>query len=64
MSVSFNPFIENKVHLSNYNYNKGLLFDEKKKRFVDFNQMDVMSYINYNSAFRYVQLFFKKIVPS
>jgi hypothetical protein len=55
MSAVNNPFVDNKIRLSNYNYNKGLFFDEKKKRFVDFNEMDYMTYNNYNSAFRYVK---------
>jgi hypothetical protein len=52
--ATFNPTLDNKVHLSNYNYNKGILFDEKKKRFVDFADMNILSYKNYNSPFRYV----------
>jgi hypothetical protein len=54
MSGMFNPFVQDKITLSNYNYNNGIFFDEKKKRFADFNEMDYMTYINYNSAFRYV----------
>lgn len=33
----------------NYNYDGGVFFDEKKKRFVNMNNMDPVSYINYAS---------------
>lgn len=56
MSAISNPFASHKILLSNYNYNNGIFFDEKKQRFVDFNEMDYMTYTNYNSAFRYVKI--------
>ena len=31
----------------NHNYDGGVFFDEKKKRFVNMNNMDPVSYINY-----------------
>lgn len=33
----------------NHNYDGGVFFDEKKKRFVNMNNMDPVSYINYAS---------------
>lgn len=42
---------QEKINFSYYNYNKGILFDEKKKRFVDFSDMDLDTYINYRKTF-------------
>lgn len=49
-----------KVKLSFFNYNKGILFDEKKKRFVDFADMDVDTYLNYRKSFSNVISFLFK----
>lgn len=49
-AFSFNAGKE-KLLFSNWNYNKGIYFDEKKKRFVDFNDMDNVSYKNYADNF-------------
>jgi len=45
---------DNKVKFSYFNYNKGILFDEKKKRFVDFSDMDLDTYLNYRRSFNNV----------
>lgn len=42
---------DEKITLSFFNYSKGLLFDEKKKRFVDFADMDLDTYLNYRKSF-------------
>jgi hypothetical protein len=42
----------------NHNYDGGVFFDEKKKRFVNMNNMDPVSYINYASNRITVILFF------
>ncbi len=55
MSASHhNPTTSNKMHFSNYNYDKGIFFDEKRRRFVDFDDMDQISYKEYYSPFRFV----------
>lgn len=46
---------ENKVNFSYFNHDSGIFFDEKRKRFVDFKDMDQTSYFNYNSPFRTVK---------
>jgi hypothetical protein len=48
-----NALTQNKVKFSFYNYNNGIFFDEKKKRFVDFVDMDFISYKNYNNPFAF-----------
>lgn len=40
-----------KKNFSYWNYDKGVLLDEKKKRFMDFEDMDPMTYRNYSIAF-------------
>jgi hypothetical protein len=45
------PFVNSKIKLTNYNYNRGVFFDEKKQRFVDFDDMDYLTYENYNRPF-------------
>lgn len=47
---------QDKVNFSYYNYSKGILFDEKKKRFVDFSDMDLDTYLNYRRTFTNVLL--------
>ena len=54
MAAVQNVFTKDKVHFSYHNYSKGIFFDEKKKRFVDFGDMDFVSYRNYNSPFNFV----------
>lgn len=49
------PSHNNKMKFLFYNYNKGILLDEKKKRFVDFEDMDFVSWKNYTSPFIYVK---------
>ncbi len=45
----------NKVRFYFFNHSDGLFFDERKKRFVDFNEMDKRSYMDYqNTDFRQV----------
>lgn len=53
------PFVNSKVKLTNYNYNRGVFFDEKKQRFVDFDDMDHLTYENYNRPFTTVSFNFK-----
>jgi hypothetical protein len=55
MSTKIHPFYSNKISTVNYNYNSGVFFDEKKKRFVDFHDMDQLTYENYNKPFVYVR---------
>jgi hypothetical protein len=43
-----------KVKFSYWNYDKGLFLDEKKKRFVDFGDMDFDTFKNYSDNFRWV----------
>ena len=50
------PFVNSKIKLTNYNYNRGVFFDEKKQRFVDFDDMDYLTYENYNRPFTTVSL--------
>lgn len=52
---------DDKVRFSYFNYNKGILFDEKKKRFVDFSDMDLDSYLNYRKTFTNVIKLNRKI---
>lgn len=47
---------ENKVKFTYFNHDNGIFFDEKRKRFVDFKDMDQTTYFNYNSPFRTVSL--------
>ncbi len=54
-----NAFTKNKVQFSYHNYDKGIFYDEKKKRFVDFDDMDFVSYKNYNNPFKFVKNKFK-----
>jgi hypothetical protein len=61
MSTKSFPFTTNKVKTVNYNYNRGVFFDEKKKRFVDFDDMDQLTYENYNQPFLTVKKYFYKI---
>jgi len=49
---------DSKVKFTYFNYNKGILFDEKKKRFVDFSDMDLDTYLNYKRSFTTVKSFF------
>ena len=51
MSTNQFYFSQSKVKFINYNYNRGVFFDEKKKRFVDFDDMDNLTYENYNKPF-------------
>ncbi len=51
-----NPYESSKVKFGNYNYNKGIFFDEKKKRIVDFDDMDLVTYQEYNRPFCFVSL--------
>lgn len=45
----------NKVRFNFFNHSEGIFFDERKKRFVDFTDMDKRTYQNYqNSDFRQV----------
>ena len=44
-------YSDSKVKFANHTYNNGVFFDEKKKRFVDFADMDHLSYFNYNKPF-------------
>lgn len=60
MSTKIHPFYSSKISTVNYNYNSGIFFDEKKKRFVDFHDMDQLTYENYNKPFVYVKII-KKI---
>jgi hypothetical protein len=46
---------EGKIRFSNYNYDKGIFLDEKKKRFVDFVDMDSDTYKSYSDNFNYVK---------
>jgi hypothetical protein len=57
-----NNFTQNRVLFTYHNYNKGVFFDEKKKRFVDFQDMDQISYMNYNKPF--VMVSFIKIIKN
>jgi hypothetical protein len=57
MTTIQNTFTDKRVYFSYYNYNKGIFFDEKKKRFVDFQDMDQVTYKNYNRPFVMVSLF-------
>ena len=50
--------IDEKIKLSYFNHSKGILFDEKKKRFVDFADMDVETYKNYRRTFVNVNIYF------
>ena len=61
MSTNQFYFTQSKVKFVNYNYNRGVFFDEKKKRFVDFDDMDNLTYENYNKPFITVTIFFTKI---
>ena len=45
---------EGKVKFNFFNYDGGLFLDEKKKRFVDFADMDLNSYKNYSDNFLFV----------
>ncbi len=47
---------DTKVKFSYFNYSKGILFDEKKKRFVDFSDMDLDTYLNYRKSFTTVNI--------
>jgi hypothetical protein len=47
-------FKGNKVKLTLYHHQNGILYDEKKKRFVDFRDMDPMSFKNYSMPFENV----------
>lgn len=49
-----NPNV-NKVYFNFFNHNKGVFFDEKKKRFVDFYDMDINTWMNYDSPFTNVR---------
>ncbi len=44
----------NKVLFTFYNYDAGIFMDEKKKRFMDFKDMDKMSYFRYRNQFKKV----------
>lgn len=57
MATIQNVYTSNKVSFSYYNYNKGIFFDEKKKRFVDFADMDQISYMNYKRPFKWVRTY-------
>ncbi len=39
------------MRFSNWHYSKGIFFDEKKKRFVDFDFMDHVTYDRYKIPF-------------
>jgi len=45
-----------KVNFSFYNYNEGIFMDEKKKRFMDFRDMDKITYNRYRGQFMNVIL--------
>jgi co-chaperonin GroES (HSP10) len=45
-----------KVNFTFYNYNEGLFMDEKKKRFMDFKDMDRITYARYKGQFQKVDL--------
>ena len=53
MAYSGNPR-DGKIRFSYFNYDKGLFLDEKKKRLVDFVDMDFETYKNYSDSFRFV----------
>jgi hypothetical protein len=46
---------DGKVRFTYYNHDAGLFLDEKKKRFVDFADMDLDSYKNYSDNFKFVK---------
>lgn len=50
---SFN-YSDNKVKFSYFNHENGVFFDEKTKSFVDFRDMDEITYRRYNSPFKTV----------
>lgn len=45
---------DNKINLTFTNYDNGIFFDEKNKRFVDFSGIDLMTFKNYKSVFNNV----------
>jgi hypothetical protein len=53
-----------KMRFTFYNYDKGLFLDEKKKRFVDFIDMDVNTYKNYSDGFKYVNFITSSIAQT
>lgn len=40
-----------KINFSFYNHNSGLFMDEKKKRYMDFNDMDRFTFKRYKGQF-------------
>lgn len=55
---------DDKINFSYLNHSKGILFDEKKKRFVDFSDMDIETYKNYRRTFLTVNIFFLNFIIS
>lgn len=53
-----------KITFSYFNHDKGLFLDEKKKRFVDFNDMDFDTYRNYSDNFQNVLIYNASIVQT
>ena len=51
----FNPGVSPKVSFTYYNYDKGVLFDEKKQRFLEFADMDYITYLRYKNSFKNVK---------
>jgi hypothetical protein len=51
-----------KITFTYFNHDKGLFMDEKKKRFVDFADMDFDTYKNYADNFQNVN--YPNLVPS
>jgi hypothetical protein len=47
---------QTKITFTYFNHDKGLFMDEKKKRFVDFADMDYDTYKNYADTFHNVLL--------
>jgi hypothetical protein len=45
---------QTKITFTYFNHDKGLFMDEKKKRFVDFADMDYDTYKNYSDTFHNV----------
>ena len=51
------PQKDGKMRFSYFNYDNGIFLDEKKKRFVDFADMDTDTYKNYSDNFLFVNSF-------
>jgi hypothetical protein len=61
MSYYGNQFTD-KPSFSNFNYDKGLFLDEKKKRIVDFADMDWDTFKTYKDNFKFVFIISKILV--